>query len=175
MVVKNWLGDKTGQGFFKKIKIPVTAGSPEERKSDKEIQVLNLKTFEYQPRVKSRFPSVEAAKPIDDLKQRLKILMAAPDKAGDFYRHFHYGLFSYISHRIPEISDEIYRVDDAMMAGFGWEIGGFESWDALGVEGTVKKMKEAGYAVAPWVDEMLASGATAFYKVQQGRRLYDDS
>ena len=98
---------------------------------------------------KQNLPSVEAAKPIDDLKTRLKALVQGTDKAGEFYRHFHYGLFSYISHRIPEISDEIYRVDDAMMAGFGWEIGAFESWDVLGVEATVKKMKEAGYKVAP--------------------------
>ena len=160
LVENNWLGDKTGQGFFKKIKLPVTAGSPEERKSDKEIQVLDLKKFEYVPRVKAKFASVEAAKPIDDLYTRLKMLVAGADKAGDFYRHFHYGLFSYISHRIPEISDELYRVDDAMMAGFGWEIGAFESWDVLGVEKTVKAMRDAGYGIASWVDEMLAAGNT---------------
>jgi 3-hydroxyacyl-CoA dehydrogenase len=176
MVVNNWLGDKTGQGFFKKIKLPVSQGSPEERKSDKEIHVLDLKTFEYRPRVKSKFPSIEAAKPIDDLKQRLKMLVAAQDKAGEFYRHFHYGLFCYVSHRIPEISDEIYRVDDAMMAGFGWEIGAFESWDVLGVEKTVKAMLEAGYKVASWVEEMIAAGNKSFYKIENGKKLcYDPS
>ena len=108
----------------------------------------NLKTMEYAPRKKPKFASLEAAKPIDDLKTRLKCFAQGTDKAGEFYRQFHYGLFSYISHRIPEISDEIYRIDDAMMAGFGWEIGAFESWDVLGVEKTVKKMKEAGYKVA---------------------------
>src|SRR5258705_3848086 len=106
IVANNWLGDKTGQGFFKKIKLPITQGSPEERKSDKEIQVLDLKTLEYKPRVKPRFATVDAAKPVDDLKERLKILFAGQDKAGEFYRHFHFGLFSYISQRIPEISDE---------------------------------------------------------------------
>ncbi len=174
LVESNWLGDKTGQGFFKKIKLPVTAGSPEERKSDKEIQVLDLKKFEYVPRVKPKFASVEAAKPIDDLYTRLKMLVAGQDKAGEFYRHFHYGLFSYISHRIPEISDELYRVDDAMMAGFGWEIGAFESWDVLGVEKTVKAMKDAGYKVAGWVDEMLATGNKSFYKIEKGKKLYYD-
>src|ERR1022692_11601 len=119
IVANNWLGDKTGQGFFKKTK---GAGG------EKEILSLDLKTLEYQPRTKSKFATVEAAKPIDDLKTRLKALVNGADKAGEFYRHFHYGLFSYISHRIPEISDEIYHVDDAMMAGFGWEIGAFESW-----------------------------------------------
>ena len=174
IVENNWLGDKTGQGFFKKIKLPVTAGSPEERKSDKEIQVLDLKKFEYVPRVKAKYASVEAAKPVDDLYTRLKMLVSGNDKAGEFYRHFHYGLFSYISHRIPEISNELYRVDDAMMAGFGWEIGAFESWDVLGVAKTAESMKAAGYKVAPWVDEMIAAGNKSFYKVEAGKKLYYD-
>lgn len=165
MVTSNQLGDKTGQGFFSKKK---------GEKGEKEIFTLDLKTFEYKPRAKAKFATVEAARPIDDLNTRLKALCAGTDKAGEFYRHFHYGLFSYISHRIPEISDEIYRVDDAMMAGFGWEIGAFESWDVLGVEATIKKMKEAGYSVAPWVNEMLAAGIKSFYKVENGKRLYYD-
>ncbi|MFM2338791.1 MAG: hypothetical protein RL115_1984 [Bacteroidota bacterium] len=162
MIANNWLGDKTGQGFFKKTK---GAGG------EKEILTLNLDTLEYGARVKPKFASLEAAKPIDDLYTRLKMLVAGQDKAGEFYRLFHYSLFSYISHRIPEISDELYRVDDGMMAGFGWEIGAFESWDVLGVEKTVKAMEETGYAVAPWVDEMLAKGIKSFYKVDNGIRL----
>ncbi len=162
MVENNWLGDKTGQGFFKKTK---GAGG------EKEILTLNLATMEYGTRQRPKFSSVEAAKPIDDLKTRLKALCTGMDKAGDFYRHFHYGLFSYISHRIPEISDELYRVDDAMMAGFGWEIGAFESWDVLGLAKTTEAMKKAGYSVAAWVDEMIAKGHTAFYKVENGKRL----
>lgn len=161
MVANNWLGDKTGQGFFKKKK---GAGG------EKEILTLNLDTMEYGPRVKPKFATVEAAKPIDDLYQRLKMLCTGQDKAGDFYRHFHYGLFSYISHRIPEISDELYRVDDAMMAGFGWEIGAFESWDVLGVSKTVEAMKTAGYKVAPWVEEMIAAGNKNFFKVEAGKK-----
>jgi len=161
MVENNWLGDKTGQGFFSKRK---------GEKVEKEIYTLDLKSFEYKPRAKAKFATVEAAKPIDDLYSRLKMLVAGQDKAGEFYRHFHYGLFSYISHRIPEISDEIYRVDDAMMAGFGWEIGAFESWDVLGVEKTVKAMKDTGYKVAGWVDEMLAAGNKSFYKVEAGKK-----
>jgi 3-hydroxyacyl-CoA dehydrogenase len=167
IVANNWLGDKTGQGFFKKLKTPNAKG-------EKEIQVLNLTTLEYQPRSKPKFATLEAAKPIDDLKTRLKALVNGADKAGEFYRQFHYGLFSYISNRIPEISDEVYRVDDAMMAGFGWEIGAFESWDVLGVERTVKAMRDAGYSVAKWVDEMITSGAKTFYKVENGKRLYYD-
>ncbi len=164
MLTNNWLGDKTGQGFFKKNKSAV----------GKEILTLDLKTMTYQPRVKSKFATLEAAKPIDNLQQRLKIAVAGTDKAGDFYRQFHYSLFSYISHRIPEISDELYRVDDAMMAGFGWEIGAFETWDVLGVAKTVEAMKANNIKVATWVDDMLATGATTFYKVENGKRLCYD-
>jgi 3-hydroxyacyl-CoA dehydrogenase len=163
MIANNWLGDKTGQGFFKKM--------PPSPKGEKEIQTLNLSTMNYEPRSKTKFATLETAKPIDDLKTRLQILCLGTDKAGDFYRQFHYSLFSYISHRIPEISDELYRVDDAMMAGFGWEIGAFESWDVLGVVKTTEAMKAAGYKVAPWVDEMIAKGITNFYKVENGKRL----
>ncbi|CAN5389759.1 3-hydroxyacyl-CoA dehydrogenase/enoyl-CoA hydratase family protein [soil metagenome] len=166
IVANNWLGDKTGQGFFKKM--------PPSPKGEKEIHVLNLSTLEYEPRKKPKFATLEAAKPIEDIKTRLKALAAGQDKAGEFYRHFHYALFSYISHRIPEISNEIYRVDDAMMAGFGWEIGAFESWDILGVAKNVEAMKAAGYTVAAWVEEMLAAGNKSFSKVENGKRLYYD-
>lgn len=165
MVENNWLGDKTGQGFFKKTK---------SASGEKEILTLDLKTLEYGPRQKPKFATLEAAKPVDDLESRLKILYNGKDKAGEFYRLFHHNLFAYISHRIPEISDELYRVDDAMMAGFGWEIGAFESWDVLGVAKTTEAMKAAGFAVAPWVEEMLASGITSFYKVEKGKKMYYD-
>lgn len=162
VVENNWLGDKTGQGFFKKLK----------SESGKEILTLDLKTLEYKARVKSKFASLETAKPLDDLKTRIKTLCASTDKAGDFYRQFHYSLFSYISYRIPEISDELYRVDDAMMAGFGWEIGAFETWDVLGVAKTVEAMKANGYEVSPWVEEMIAAGNTSFYKIENGKKLF---
>ena len=165
IVENKWLGDKTGQGFFKKIK-------NEQGKS--EILTLDLATMEYKPRVKPKFASLDAAKPVDDLHTKIKMLNSSPDKAGEFYRHFHYGLFSYISHRIPEISDELYRVDDAMMAGFGWEIGAFETWDLLGLAKTIEAMKGAGYSVASWVEEMLVAGHTSFYKVEAGRKLAYD-
>ena len=171
MVENNWLGDKTGQGFFKKLReLPAASAAG----GGKEIQVLNLQTMEYEPRKKPKFATLETAKPIDDLKSRLKVLYAGTDKAGDFYRQFHYALFSYISHRIPEISEEVYRVDDAMMAGFGWEIGAFESWDTLGFVKTTEAMKAAGYSVAPWIDEMILKGITSFFKVENGKSLYYD-
>jgi 3-hydroxyacyl-CoA dehydrogenase len=165
IVENNWLGDKSGQGFFAKRK---------SEKGEKEILTLDLSTFEYKPRSRPKFATLEAAKPIDDLKQRLKALSAGQDKAGEFYRGFHNSLFSYISNRIPEISDEIYRLDDAMKAGFGWEIGAFETWDVLGVAKTVEAMKAAGYKVAKWVEDMLAKGNTSFYKIENGKRMYYD-
>lgn len=163
MVDSNRLGDKTGLGFFKKIK-----GGNDGR----EILTLDLQTMQYGARTRAKFATLDAAKPIEDLKTRIKMLLQGHDKAGEFYRHFHYGLFSYISHRIPEISDDIYRLDDAMMAGFGWEIGAFESWDVCGVANTVADMKQAGYGVAPWVEKMLSRGIESFYTIQNNKRLY---
>ena len=165
VVENNWLGDKTGQGFFKKMK----GGGGE-----KEILVLDLNTMEYVARTKPKFASIEAAKGVEDLNTRIKMLHNASDKAGEFYKQFHYNLFSYISNRIPEISDEVYRLDDAMKAGFGWEIGAFESWDLVGVAKTAESMKAAGFKVAPWVDEMLAKGIQSFYKIENGKRMYYD-
>ena len=163
MVENNWLGDKTGQGFFKKVK---TATS-------KEILTLNLKSFEYEPRNKPKFASIAAAKAIESLPERLKVLYAGKDKGAEFVRAFHHALFSYISFRVPEISDELYRLDDALKAGFGWEIGAFESWDALGVSDVIANMKAAGVAIAPWVENMTVKGNT-FYQVKDGKRYYYD-
>jgi 3-hydroxyacyl-CoA dehydrogenase len=166
MVENKWLGDKTKQGFFKKM-LPSESG-------EKQIHVLNLASLEYEPRKKPRFATLETAKPIEDLPTRLKALCSGTDKAGEFYRLFHYNLFSYISHRIPEITDELYRVDDGMMAGFGWEVGAFESWDILGVAKTIAAMKEASFKTASWVEEMIAAGITSFYKVENGKRYFYD-
>lgn len=165
MVENKWLGDKTGQGFYKKVK---GAGGKSE------ILTLNLATMEYEPKKKSKFATLETAKPIDDLAQRLKMLYNGQDKAGEFYRSFHHLLFAYISHRIPEIADELYKIDDALKAGFGWEIGAFESWDVLGVAKVLDQMKKQGIAVAPWVQEMADAGVTSFYKIENGQKKYYD-
>ncbi|MFB6455234.1 3-hydroxyacyl-CoA dehydrogenase NAD-binding domain-containing protein [Chitinophaga sp. Hz27] len=164
VVDNNWLGDKTGQGFYKKTTGP----------GGKEILTLNLQTMEYGPKQKARFASIDAAKPVEDLKQRLKILAHSADKAGQFYQQFHAYLFAYVSHRLPEIADDLYKVDDAMKAGFGWEIGPFESWDVLGVEAYVKTIEEKGLTVAQWVKDMLAKGIKSFYKVDNGKKFYYD-
>lgn len=164
VVDNNWLGDKTGQGFYKKTK----------GEGGKEILTLQLDTMEYGPKQKARFASVEAAKQVDDLKQRIRMLSVATDKAGQFYQRFHAHLFSYISHRIPEIADDLYKLDDAMKAGFGWEIGAFETWDLLGVEAGIKAVEANGLTVAGWVKDMLAAGVTKFYKIAEGQQYYYD-
>lgn len=161
----NWLGDKTGQGFYKKSK---------DASGKTEILTLDLKTFEYKTKAKAKFATLETTKTIDSIKDRFKVLLAGKDKAGDFYRDAFYGLFQYASNRIPEISDELYRIDDAVCAGFGWELGPFETWDAVGVEKSVQAMEAAGIKPAPWVYEMIAGGNKAFYKVEGGQRKYYD-
>src|SRR6218665_3161823 len=131
-----WLGDKTGQGFYKKTK---------NEKGQTEILTLDLKTLEYKPKAKTKLATLETTKTIDNLKDRFKVLLAGKDKAGDFYRDAFYDLFKYVSYRIPEISDELYRIDDAVCAGFGWELGPYETWDAVGVEKSVQAMEAVGY------------------------------
>jgi len=150
----NWLGDKSKQGFYKKSK---------DEKGKIVIEALNLKTFEYKVKRKVKFATIRLAKQEDDLQKRLKILISGKDKAGEFYRKMFYSTFEYVSHRIPEISDDIYKIDRALKAGFGWELGPFEMWDILGVEKTLSKMNEAGYSTANWVIEMIENGSKSFY------------
>ena len=165
MVENKWLGSKTEQGFFKKVK-----GAS----GKSEIHSLDLKTLEYKLGQKAKFATLEATKTIDNLRARMKVLIAGKDKAGEFYRASFFGLFTYVSNRIPEITDELFKIDSAMNAGFGWELGPFEAWDALGIAETVKAMEAAGTKPAKWVYDMLASGATAFYKVENGAKKYYD-
>jgi 3-hydroxyacyl-CoA dehydrogenase len=160
MVENGWLGSKTGQGFFKKV--------------GKDILELNLQTLEYQPAPKVDFPTLKAAKAEDNLAKRMKILLGGTDKAGEFYRKAFYGLFEYASNRIPEISDDLYKIDDAIGAGFGWKMGPFAAWDALGVEETIKAMEAAGRKPAQWVYDMVAKGVKSFYSTDKGKKLYYD-
>jgi len=165
MEKNKWLGDKTGQGFYKKVK---------NAKGESEILTLDLKTLEYKEKAKAKFATLETTKTIDNLRDRFKVLLAGKDKAGAFYRDTSYSLFQYSSNRIPEIADELYKIDDAICAGFGWEIGPFETWDALGVEKTVKDMEAAGVKAAAWVYDMLAAGNKSFYTISGGNKLYYD-
>jgi 3-hydroxyacyl-CoA dehydrogenase len=164
MLDNKWLGSKTKQGFFKK----------EMKTAKKPSLSLDFETMEYVEAPKPKFSVFEKTKGVDDVVKRTKILFADKGKAGDFYRSTFFSLFQFVSNRIPEISDEIYKVDDALNAGFGWKLGPFQTWDAVGVEENIKQMEEAGKKPAAWIYEMLESGAKSFYKVEKGLKYYYD-
>lgn len=163
MVEQKWLGDKSGQGFYKKGK---------DADGNRTIDVLDTETLQYRTQQKPRFESVGNARKEDNLKKRLKILAKGNDKASDFFNALNQHVFSYVSFRIPEIADALYQIDDAMKAGFGWEMGPFETWDLLGIERNLAVMEAKGIQVAPWVKDMLAKGNTAFYKTENGVRYH---
>jgi len=164
MMENNWLGSKTGQGFYKKV---VENGK-------KTIQSLDLNTLEYRPNKRAKFATLELTKTIDKVIDRFKVLIKGKDKAGEFYRKNFAAMFGYVQNRIPEISDELYRLDDAMKAGFGWEHGPFQIWDAIGVEKGIELMQAENIPIANWVTEMVASENASFYSVKNGAKYYYD-
>jgi 3-hydroxyacyl-CoA dehydrogenase len=165
LMENNWLGSKSGQGFYKKIK---------GENGKNRILGLDLETLEYRSGKKANFPTLELTKSVDLVIDRFKILVAGKDKAGEFYRKSFALMFAYVSKRIPEISEEFYKIDDAMKAGFGWENGPYEIWDAIGVEKGIELMKEVGKEPATWVADMLASEIKSFYIVKNGATYYYD-
>lgn len=154
MMENKWLGSKTKQGFYKKV--------------DNDILSLDLDTMEYRPNKKASFATLELTKTIDKPIDRFRVLVKGKDKAGDFYRKNFAAMFAYCSNRIPEISDELYKIDDAMKAGFGWENGPFEIWDSIGVAKGIEMMRAEGYEPAAWVTEMVKSENASFYTVKNG-------
>ena len=164
MKENNWLGSKTGQGFYKKTI---------NESGKKEILELDLKTFEYKSTSKTKFETIGKARGIDNLKKRTKVLFNGNDKAGDFYRRVFAGLLSYASHRVPEISDEIYRLDEAMKAGFGWELGPFEIWDAIGIKEGITNIEKANLTVPDWVISF-AQENESFYRISEGKSNFYD-
>ena len=165
LMENKWLGDKTGQGFYKKVK-----GA----NGKSEILALDLQTFEYRPSQKVSFETLERTKAIDSLSKRFDFLLAGKDLAGEFYRKTFLDGFQYASNRVPEIADEFYKIDQAICAGFGWEMGIFETWDAIGVQKGIDLMRENGFEPAAWVTEMIGKGCLSFYQTQNGvRQFYD--
>ena len=165
MMENNWLGSKTKQGFYKMTK---------NASGKREILSLDLNTLEYRAKKSAKFETLELTKTIDNVADRFKVLVAGKDKAGEFYRKSFAAMFAYVQNRIPEISDELYRIDDGLRAGFGWEHGPFQIWDAIGVTKGVEIMKAEGKEPAAWVTEMLAKGETSFYSVKEGATFYYD-
>ncbi|MBL8169653.1 MAG: enoyl-CoA hydratase/isomerase family protein [Acidobacteria bacterium] len=160
MVERRLLGDKTGGGFYKKV--------------GKDIVTLDTTTFEYRPQQKAQFASLGAAKQIESLPERLRALVYANDKAGEFLWRTMSEAGSYAANRIPEIADNIVEIDNAMKWGFAHEMGPFEKWDAIGVEKSVARLKGEGRSVPANVEKMLAAGAKSFYKTENGQRQYFD-
>jgi 3-hydroxyacyl-CoA dehydrogenase len=165
MLEKKLLGEKTKGGFYKK-------SSDEAGK--RVILELDLNTFEYKPQAKTKFPSLEAAKAIEDREKRIKTLVWAEDRVGEFLWKTMSRTFRYAANRIPEIANTIVEVDNAIKWGFGWEIGVFETWDAVGVAKSVERMKAEGQAVPVSVEKMLAAGAASFYKNEGGEHSFYD-
>ena len=165
MMENKWLGSKTKQGFYKMTK---------NANGKREILSLDLNTLEYRAKKPAKFETLALTKSIDNVADRFKVLIAGKDKAGEFYRKSFAAMFAYVQNRIPEISDELYRIDDGLRAGFGWEHGPFQIWDAIGVVKGVEIMKAEGKEPASWVTEMLAKGETSFYSVKEGATFYYD-
>ena len=165
MVEKGLLGEKTKQGFYKKTK---------DSKGKKAILSLDYNTMEYKPQEKVKLASLEAAKSVSGTAEKLKALYYAKDVAGKFTFGHISETMVYSANRIPEIADDIVNVDNAMKWGFGRKMGPFETWDAVGVSKSAAKMKEAGYEIPSWVQEMLDSGKESFYKKEAGALYYYD-
>ena len=165
MMENKWLGSKTKQGFYKMTK---------DAKGKRNILSLDLNTLEYREKKSAKFATLELTKTIDNVVDRFKVLVAGKDKAGEFYRKSFAAMFAYVQNRIPEISDELYRIDDGLRAGFGWEHGPFQIWDAVGIEKGVEIMKAEGKEPAAWITEMLANGQTSFYSIKEGATHYYD-
>lgn len=165
MMESKWLGSKSGQGFYKKVK---------DDDGSSEILSLDLDSLEYRSAKKASFGTLEKTKSVDKVTDRFPILINGDDKAGEFYRKNFGAMFVYVSKRIPEITDELYKIDDAMKAGFGWENGPFEIWDAVGVKKGIELIKDLGKEPATWVNEMLDAGVDSFYTIKDGSTYYYD-
>jgi 3-hydroxyacyl-CoA dehydrogenase len=164
MIEKNWLGNKTGQGFYKRIK----------SEAGKEKLVLDYQTMDYRPAQKIKYPSLDATKAAPDSAAKAKALIYAADRAGEFAWKITSESLLYTARRIPEIADDIYNVDNAMKWGFNWEAGPFEAWDALGVEESVERMKKEGKRVPPLVAKLLAQKKKTFYQRKNGQLSFFD-
>jgi 3-hydroxyacyl-CoA dehydrogenase len=165
MMEKNWLGSKSGQGFYKKVR-------NEDGSSD--IKSLDLDSLDYRDRKSAKFDTLEKTKSIDVVAERFPVLIEGKDKAGEFYRKNFAALFAYVQNRMPEITDALYKIDDAMKAGFGWQHGPFQIWDAIGLEKGIQLMKNEGFEIADWVKSLSESKDKSFYHVKSGKTYFYD-
>ncbi len=159
MLERGWLGDKTGGGFY--------------RRTDGELLVLDYRTLEYRPRQRPRLASVEAARNLDDWGRRVKAVLAAGDRASRFLWRALSGALVYAARRIPEISDDLVQVDRAVRWGFGWEMGPFETWDALGVREVARRLEEEGTALPGLVRDLLEAGGSFYRRGNGALQVFD--
>jgi 3-hydroxyacyl-CoA dehydrogenase len=159
MMENNWLGDKTGQGFYKK-----TTDSSGKR----EILSLDLNTLTYSAQKKTDFPTLAKTKSIENVIDRFPVLVSGDDKASEFYKKMFGATFAYVSNRVPEITEDLYKIDDAMKAGYGWEHGPFQIWDAIGITQGMDLIADLGLTAAPWVQQMINNGVGSFYSIKNG-------
>ncbi|MEE9235626.1 MAG: 3-hydroxyacyl-CoA dehydrogenase NAD-binding domain-containing protein [Candidatus Acidoferrales bacterium] len=164
MLEKGWLGEKTGQGFYQRVR----------EKGERKILALDWKTLEYRPRQKARFPQLELARGAEDIGERLRLLLSSKDSVGRFYQQLLDDLLHYSAMRIPEIADTIVEVDEALRHGFNWERGPFELWDAVGVGLVVERWRQQGRRLPPLVESLTKAKQPTFYLRQDGQRFYFD-
>ena len=161
MIENGWLGQKTKQGFYKKISKGV-------------IHSLDFEKMEYTPQNKKRYSGVGLARENTKISSKLNALVNAPDVAGEFTWEVFSQTLLYAAYLVGEISDDIVSIDNALKWGFGWDVGPFEVWDILGFEKTLNRMKEDRKNIPDWIDKMLSSGSTSFYKVKDGKKHFYD-
>ncbi len=164
LIENKFFGNKSGKGFYQKTDQKDEKGRPV-------VLALNLDTLEYAPSHKAKLPILDTLKQIDELPRRMKAIFKGTDMGAELLQRSFLGLFAYASNRVPEISDTLYAIDDALRAGFAWEKGPFEYWDLVGVADAVQAAEAKGEKIAPWVSNMLAAGHTSFYKSENGKRL----
>jgi 3-hydroxyacyl-CoA dehydrogenase len=162
-----FLGNKTGQGFYKK-------GEGKDDKGGSVFLALNLKTHEYEKDQRMDLASLNLTKQIEDVEKRIRAIYNSPDAGGQLIKKHLLGLFSYVSHRFPEITDHLNNIDDAMKAGFAWSYGPFEYWDIIGVKQGISDALSSGLTISPWVEKMVEHGFETFYTYKDGKALVYD-
>jgi len=164
MIKNQWLGQKTKQGFYKRVK----------KEGKEEILVLDYEKLDYRPQQKVNLPSLEMAKNIEDVRERVKSFVMSPDRGGQFAWKILKKTLLYSAEKIPEVSDDIINIDRAMKWGYNWELGPFEIWDAIGLKSSVKKMEKEGDQIPPLVEKLLSKGYPSFYERKEGQVSYFD-
>jgi len=164
MIKNQWLGQKTKQGFYKRVK----------KEGKEETLVLDYEKLDYRPQQKVNLPSVEMGRNIDDIRERIKTLVLSPDRGGQFAWKVLKKTLLYSAEKIPEVSEDIVNIDRAMKWGYNWELGPFEIWDAIGLKSSVKKMEKEGDQIPPLAEKLLGKGYSSFYERKGGRVSYFD-